>query len=288
MSKRRRGLLQFDSPWDFDSGTVRLWEPAERVNSEEACRRERSVESTRPFILETDSERHLHFAHDSVQSTMSVDEPDALICAYTRKMMAFLLFNPDPRHIVMIGLGGGSLPKFCYRYLRQTQITVVEINADVIALREEFSVPADDERFQIIHGDGAHYIATLAGPVDVLLIDAFDAVGIAPSLASSDFYAQAASRLAPDGVLVMNLSGEYGRYAVHIRRIRAVFGKNMVLVPVTTSDNLLLFAFKTPGVLAATAELEPRAHHLQSRFPLEFPDYLRRICQGHLLSVDNA
>lgn len=288
MSKRRRDFRQFDSPWIFDPGTIRMQEPGDDVSDEEACRRLRTGELRRPFILETDAERHLHFAHGSVQSTMRLDEPDALICAYTRKMMAFLLFNPDPQHIVMIGLGGGSLPKFCYRHLRSTQITVVEINADVIALRDEFSIPADDQRFRIVHDDGARYVATLAGPVDVLLVDAFDAVGIAPSLATSDFYSQAAARLAPDGVLVMNLSGECSRYAVHIKRIRAVFGNNMVLVPVTASENVLLFAFKTQGALAATAELEPRAHHLQSRFPLEFPRYLRRICQGHLLSSATA
>lgn len=288
MSKRRRSFRQFDSPWIFDPGTVRLLERQDDVSDEEACRRLRSGELRRPYILETGSERYLHFAHGNVQSAMRLDEPDALICAYTRKMMAFLLFNPNPGHIVMIGLGGGSLPKFCYRYLRNTWITVVEINADVIALRDEFSIPADDGRFRIVHDDGARYVASLAGPIDVLLIDAFDAVGIAPSLATSDFYAQAAARLTADGVLVMNLSGECSRYAIHIRRIRAVFGNNMVLVPVTASENVLLFAFKTQGALAATAELEPRAHHLQSRFPLEFPRYLQRICQGHLLAAGGA
>ena len=48
---------------------------------------------------------------------MSLDEPDALVTAYTRKMMAFLLFNPAPKRIAMVGLGGGSLAKFCYRNL---------------------------------------------------------------------------------------------------------------------------------------------------------------------------
>ena len=37
-------------------------------------------------------------------------------------MMGFLLFKPQPRSIGMIGLGGGSLAKFCYRYLSRTRI----------------------------------------------------------------------------------------------------------------------------------------------------------------------
>jgi spermidine synthase len=55
----------------------------------------------------------MHFTSLATQSAMSLSEPDALIAQYTRKMMSFLLFNPDPKHIVMIGLGGGSLAKYC-------------------------------------------------------------------------------------------------------------------------------------------------------------------------------
>jgi spermidine synthase len=69
-------------------------------------------------------------------------------------MMAFLLFNPRPRRILILGLGGGSLAKFCYRHLPSATITAVEIDPHVMALREEFRVPADDERFRVLQGDG--------------------------------------------------------------------------------------------------------------------------------------
>ena len=65
-----------------------------------------------PYILETSSHRCLYFTASNVQSVMSLDEPDALVTAYTRKMMAFLLFNPAPKHITMVGLGGGSGRRF--------------------------------------------------------------------------------------------------------------------------------------------------------------------------------
>ena len=112
----------------------------------------------RPYIFETPLERRLHFTQDATQSAMSLLEPDSLIAPYTRKMMSFLLLNPNPRHIVMLGLGGGSLAKFCYRNLPKTRITVVEIDADVIAMRDEFLIPRDDSRFRVVHGDGAQYL----------------------------------------------------------------------------------------------------------------------------------
>jgi len=288
MSKKSLTFLQFDSPWIFDPGTVRLPSPPTGLTTEEASRRLKEGQLAQPYILETDSERRLHFTHCSIQSVMNLDAPDALITPYTRKMMAFLLFNPQPKSIVMVGLGGGSLAKFCYRHLRKTQITVVEIDARVVALRDEFSVPVDDARFRIVCDDGAYYISQLSDPVDVILVDAFDPIGLAPTLAGSDFYLQAAQRLSPRGVLVMNFSGDTNRYATHIRGIRAAFGRSTRLVPVASDDNLLLFAFGRRVPQPTTARYESRAQRLQTRFELEFPRYLRRICQGYTLTRTHA
>lgn len=274
--RSKRHLLSFDSPC-FDQGTVCVFEPGDGAGEEDTSRRFRADERKTPFMLETPSERQLLFTHSNVQSTMSIDRPDALICAYTQKMMAFLLFNPGPRHIVMIGLGGGSIPKFCYRHLPRSLITVVEIDADVIALREEFCIPSDNERFRIVHDDGANFIAGLRETVDVILVDAFDAYGIAPSLATSNFYTEAVARLSNDGILVMNLSGERSRYPLHLKRLRAVFGEHQLTLPVSTSDNMLVFAFKSAMPLSATPALKSAAQHLQSQLSLEFPRFLQRL-----------
>ena len=155
MNKKGPSFLQFESPWYFDPGTIRLPSPPDGLSAEEAAQCLRAGQLTQPYILETESERRLHFSQCNVQSVMSLDEPHALVSAYTRKMMGFMLFKPAPKSIVMVGLGGGSLAKFCYRYLPKTQITVVEIDERVIELRDEFCVPADDHRFRIVCDDGA-------------------------------------------------------------------------------------------------------------------------------------
>ena len=160
---------------------------AEDVSRDELAKRAWRDELGRPYIFDTLFERRMHFTNEATQSAMLFSDPDALISQYTRKMMAFLLFNPNPQRIVMIGLGGGSLAKFCYRHLPRSHITVVEINEDVIALRDEFCIPKDDGRFRVVHDDGARYVERLEEQMDVLLIDAFDADGIALSLANSDF-----------------------------------------------------------------------------------------------------
>jgi spermidine synthase len=284
MTEQRLSFMEFESPWFFNPGTVRLPSPPDDLSTDEVRERLMTGQLAQPYILETSSHRCLYFTQSNVQSVMSLDEPDALITAYTRKMMAFLLFNPAPKRITMVGLGGGSLAKFCHRNLQQAQITVVEIDPRVVALREEFRIPADDARFRVVCADGAHYISQRTEPIDVLLVDAFDPIGVAPTLAASDFYAQAAKRLSPRGVMVMNFSGVPNRYVTHIERIGAAFGGSTLLVPVIADDNLLLFAFRRRIALPTTAKYESRAQRLQSRLTLEFPLYLRRICQGHVLS----
>ncbi|HEU5282814.1 MAG TPA: hypothetical protein VFU53_03290, partial [Burkholderiales bacterium] len=68
-------------------------------------------------ISEQDGVRYLHLGTDTVQSAMRLSHPDELVLSYTRSMLAFLLFAPDPRRIVNIGLGGGSLAKWIHHHL---------------------------------------------------------------------------------------------------------------------------------------------------------------------------
>jgi spermidine synthase len=272
--------LDFESPWACQPGKVRVRQSAEGATRDELANRAWRNELTQPYIFETLFERRMHFTNDATQSAMLLADPDALISEYTRKMMGFLLFNSSPKHIVMIGLGGGSLAKFCYRHLLKARITVVEINEDVIAMREEFCIPKDDERFRIVRDDGARYVERLDERMDVLLVDAFDADGIALSLAKSDFYASAARQLTENGVLVMNYWGPCERYVDNLAQARAAFGDSLLLVPVAGDVNVLLFAFKQTPPQSITNELQVLAQRLQMRLLLDFPRYLRRICQG--------
>lgn len=110
----------------------------------------------KPFLVENRKTRSLCFAIDgAAQSEMRLDDPETLITAYTRKMMGFLLFCKRPREVVMIGLGGGSLAKFCHRHLPSTRMTVIEINASVIALRSHFQIEYENEAWRCAVADKA-------------------------------------------------------------------------------------------------------------------------------------
>ncbi len=176
---------------------------------------------------------------------MDLRHPDALNLDYTRLMMGFVLLCPNPARIAMIGLGGGSLAKFCYRYLPASDITVVEISAAVIATRDVFLVPVDGKRFRVLHGDGAAFVSHRAAAFEVLLVDGYDQHGLAPGLSSDAFYQACAKALVDDGVLVVNLNLDEGNGTQQLAAIRRWFGDAAFAVTGTGKTNRVVFAQKS-------------------------------------------
>ncbi len=196
----------------------------------------------RPFLYEEAGIVKLHFHISSVQSEMREDRPDHLILSYTRTMMAFLLFNRSPEKLVIIGLGGGSIAKWCYRNLPSSNITVAEINPHVIRLRERFYIPQNDERFRVLCEDGAAYVARISDPIDVLIVDGFDAEGQPPELCSEEFYRACYNALTPSGLMVVNLCGWGDR--INIARINEAFADQVQVVTPDDGSNRIVFACK--------------------------------------------
>lgn len=202
----------------------------------------------RPFVQEGESSRSLHFSIREIQSRMSFEDPCALDLEYSRTMMGFLLFKPEPRHIGMIGLGGGSLAKFCHRHLPSARIEVVEINPHVLALRDEFWIPPDDERLSVRLGDGAAFVREARTACDVLMVDGFDYDGQPSALSSQAFYDDCADHLQPDGILVVNLFNHHPQYDLFVDRIRRSFADEVLVVEGVDYGNSIVFAFKEPPV----------------------------------------
>lgn len=195
-----------------------------------------------PFIYEENDLATLYFCIGSVQSQMRQDRPDHLVLSYTCTMMAFLLFNRCPKAIAMIGLGGGSMAKWCYRELPSTDITVAEINPHVIALRDYFYVPPDNERFRVNCEDGAKYVAKKSNELDVLLVDGFGADGQPPELCTQEFYAACWNALTGCGVMAVNLCGWGDR--TNISRIKNAFDDRALVVTPHDGGNRVVFAWK--------------------------------------------
>jgi spermidine synthase len=196
----------------------------------------------RPRTYQDGDSVSLQFHTGEIQSEMRASDPNLLVLSYTRTMAAFTLFHPEPRRIAIVGLGGGSIAKWCYHQLSAIDITVIEISAMVIALREHFYIPADDERFRVICGDGADYVARTEDSPEVLLVDGFDIHGQPPQLCSQEFYRNCYRTLASDGVLVVNLCDN--EYQQPVERIRRIFGDRLLVAIPEGGENRVVFAMK--------------------------------------------
>ena len=231
----------------------------------------------KPYVMDDGERRFLHFNERLIQSAMRLAAPNELDLRYTQKMMSFLLFRARPRRLVLIGLGGGSLVKFCHARLPATQVTVLENNPDVIALREAFLVPPDGPNLKVLAADGAEYLEQTENGIDVLLVDAFDSAGFAPGLANREFFEQARARLTGSGVLVVNLAGDRQRYEGLIGVVMQVFDDRAIVVPVPEDHNHVLLAFRDPAFEPDWRRLRARARELRARYGLDFPAFLEKI-----------
>lgn len=225
-------------------------------------REQTGTEPGKPHLEERDGILALHFGSGSIQSEMSIDDPDELVIPYTTDAMCFLLFDPSPANIGMIGLGGGSLVKYCRLHLPQADITVVEIDPEVIALRNEFAIPADDERFRVLQGDGADFVANETGRFDVLIADGYDAGGLPERLGSRQFYDDCFSALTDEGILVVNLWFGHPRYDRSLEHLRACFDGRVVVITADDNLNRVAFAVKSDRFPPSPAEVRHRANLL--------------------------
>lgn len=241
----------------------------------------RAISTTVPIVEEMDGLVSLSFDDQDLQSCMFRHAPDALALGYTRTMMGFLLFQEAPSHIGMIGLGGGSLLKYCYRHLPDTRMTVAEINRDVIALREQFHIPPDDARLSVRCIDGARFVSDAAYQFDVLLVDGFDAGGLPAALGSPAFYQHCRDRLREHGVFAANFLTDDPNLGCYLSGFRAAFGSSVAIAPAEASaNNIIAFAWKSDAAHPPLETLIERAARHADRQSVDLAEAAVRIELG--------
>lgn len=240
--------------------------------------RKPSEDAKTVYVSEKFGVRSLHIGSDTVQSAMRIARPNDLELSYTRSMMACLLFQPDPRNVLMIGLGGGSVAKYVYQQLPGANVRVLELDPQVVAIaRQCFLVPPDDARFQVIIGDGAEYMARHDTGADLIMVDGYDAESHVEELATREFYRHCRERLVAGGVLVVNLWGGDRQFNEVLKRIEGEFPAGTLCLPARKPGNVIAFGFRDPPGPLVWAALERQAGELELHHGLEFPLFVEGL-----------
>ncbi len=188
---------------------------------------------------------------DMNQTCIDLLDPKRLVFSYTKMSFAGLLLNPDPKRILVAGLGGGTIPMAMRDLFPNASIDVLEVDQAVLNVAEEFFGFREDDAMTAHVVDARVFIkrAGLRGEqYDYIVLDAFSGEYIPEHLLSKEFLEEVRAILTPDGVVVANTFSSSRLYDYESVTYQAVFGD--------------FYNFKLPGsgnrlILATRSELPP-------------------------------
>ena len=161
-------------------------------------------------VKESGNRRCLVFAMkkgDRNQTCMDLTDPQKVVFPYARMTFAGLLLNSQPTSILVIGLGGGTIPTVLATIYPSSQIDVVEIDPAVVEVARKYFAYSESERSKVYVQDARVFIkrAGLRGATyDLVILDAFTGDYIPEHLMTAEFIEETAQLLSPNGVLVAN------------------------------------------------------------------------------------
>src|SRR5436309_13741706 len=140
------------------------------------------------------------------QSVVKPGDPDHLELPYARVALAGLALCEEPHRILVVGLGGGTLPMFLRTHYPAATIDVAEIDPDVVDVAKKFFGFVDDERVRAHVGDGRQFIERARqADYDVIFLDAFSARDVPKQLTTKEFLQITRRALKPNRVVVSNV-----------------------------------------------------------------------------------
>jgi len=157
-------------------------------------------------VAEDDQARYLRFDR-SFQSGMLLSDPFESPFLYAAYAHLGLLFQPGAVRVLVVGLGGGSVPKRFWRDYPAMTVEVAELDPMVREVAAQFFEVREGPRLRITVQDGRQFLARSRQRYDMVILDAYFAESIPFHLTTVEFHRLLRSRLAPDGVVVSNIIG---------------------------------------------------------------------------------
>lgn len=214
-----------------------------------------------------DGYRYLMF-NETQQSVMNKNAPMEHVWPYTRLMDAAAdYYKPHSKNELLIGLGGGSIPKFSLANRPNENVDAVDIDPEVINVAEKYFNMPKDSRLKTHAVDGRMYLQDKKQKYDVIMIDAYNRLSIPYHLTTKEFFEELSTALKPDGVVIFNIvssvEGEYSKFFKSVLKTATQVFPNYRLFNTEQNDpneidNLIMVVSKdklvSPGTLAGCKE----------------------------------
>lgn len=221
----------------------------------------------RRHVRQDDNLRWLHFSDNDIQAVIDLDQPHQLILPYGSGMLSALLFQPEPKTCLNIGVGGGSFERFFAHRLPQLRMTSLENDVNVIRLaREYFMFPPQQP---VIVDDASRFLSRHQGSYDLIFCDIHQGDNHPGCLSDSQFHAAAFDCLNRNGVYAINLlPHNYAHLVTVLMCLRDTFS-NVLVLDIPERRNLILFALKQPPPDTGTLTRHQSALSKQLHMPLQ-------------------
>ena len=215
------------------------------------------------------------------QSALDRGQPRRTVFAYADYMHMPLIFVPQPKHALMIGLGGGTVPSRYVTDYPSLTMDVAELDPQVVATARGYFAVEINDRFRVTARDGRLHLRLSTTPYDIILIDAYLKDTIPFHLATREFFALARARLAPGGSLAMNIIGALD--GPDSRLFRAMYKTISQVFRTVYVFAVDLGAYGSPSslrniIVVATDEPALPADEMRRR--------ARALVDGHVVTVD--
>ena len=198
------------------------------------------------IVDETGDLRCLKFntkSSQTSQSCMYKNNPDKLVFNYTKLTFASLLVTDNPKNVLIIGLGGGTLSNVIHALYPAAKIHNVEIDPAVLKVARNYFNFIENDAVTSSVQDGRIFIKRAAikkQKYDWIILDAFNGDYIPEHLLTKEFFEEVKSVLAEGGVIAANTFSSSKLYEHESATYHAVFGDFINVSRANRSNRIIL------------------------------------------------
>ncbi len=199
------------------------------------------------------------------QSCYLKSQPKKLVFNYTKLMFSGLLLQPEPKNILIIGLGGGTMSNTLHELFPDSVIENIELDTAVIKVARQYFDFVENEKVSSIAKDGRVYVKRALlkkQKYDWIILDAFNGDYIPEHLLTKEFLQETKGLLSEGGILSSNTFSSSALFEYESATYQNVFGE-FYSVKNRTNENRVIVTSNKP--LPSINELEARTAHWQER-----------------------
>jgi MFS family permease len=184
--------------------TIKVSRPeADPMMSEEdrmrvARRRLLNLDRLLHSVVDPDDPLYLYYTHEHIQVEF----------LYLARAMLREAGAPPEPHVLVVGGGGYTFPRYAQEVMPESHIDVVEIDPKVTQVAyEHLGLRRDYPHLRPIHMDGRQYVAERAvkGSYDLVIQDAVNDLSVPAHLMTREYNDAVKAALKPDGVYLLTI-----------------------------------------------------------------------------------